>query len=52
MKYLKLFNNQNEYDSFIESDQFALPNVSHVANTKFVVYHPKPKTNKAGDIAY
>ena len=51
-KYLKLFSNQNEYDSFTESQQFVLPNVSHVVNNKYVAFHPMPKTNKAGDIAY
>ena len=29
MKHLKLFNNENEYNSFVESEDFVLPNVSY-----------------------
>ena len=51
-KYLKKFNTKEEYEAFKEGEEFVLPNVSHVTNSKFVSFHPKPKTNKAGDIAY
>ena len=41
MKYLKLFNNKNEYNSFVESEEFVLPNVSYCENDK--VYYNAPK---------
>ena len=38
-KYLKKFNLQNDYDSFIVSDEFVLPNVSYITENEDVHFH-------------
>lgn len=40
-KYIKLFNNHNDYETFKESQNFKLPNVSHCINENDVHYNPK-----------
>lgn len=40
MKYLKLFNQDAEYQQFKESEDFVLPNVSFVEETKVVKFNP------------
>ena len=39
-KHSKLFNSQNDYDSFILSDEFVLPNVSYIVENDTVNFHP------------
>ena len=41
MKYLKQFNQASEYEVFKESEDYVLPNVSYVVETKGVSYAPK-----------
>ena len=43
MKYLKKFNETNEYDSFKSSDAYILPNVSFVVNANTVMFSPAAK---------
>lgn len=47
MKYLKLFEKQTDYQSFIESDDFITPNVSFVTEEKhsFLSSHCTKKYN-------
>lgn len=40
MKYIKYFEQENEYNSFINSDEYILPNVSYVENSNVVNYNP------------
>lgn len=40
-KYLKLFNNHSEYDTFTGSTEFITPNVSHTIQENEVMYNPK-----------
>ena len=41
MKYLKQFNQASEYEVFKEGEEYVLPNVSYVVETKGVSYAPK-----------
>ena len=43
-KHLKLFETQAEYDNFITTSDFILPNVSHCLDNKHVYYNPETKT--------
>ena len=64
MKYIKLFQETSEYDTFRDSVDFILPNVSYAVNAKSVFFTPKiitpptpsepdvPITASVGDIAY
>jgi hypothetical protein len=53
MKYLKKFNNSDSYNSFKESEQFVLPNVSSIVETQSVEFSPYvPPVPKAGDIVF
>ena len=45
MKYLKKFNETNEYDSFKSSDAYILPNVSFVVNANTVMFSPARKAD-------
>ena len=38
-KYLKLFETEGEYDSFAESDEFILPNVSFIERSVTIVFN-------------
>ena len=51
-KHLKLFNLNNEYTSFLESDEFTTPNVSYVIENDIVHYNPLIKSfgHDVGDI--
>ena len=40
MKYLKYFNNASEYNAFVESEEYILPNVSHIVSGDSVEYNP------------
>ena len=48
MKHLKLFENKSQYDTYSQSIEAILPNVSYVAEDKLVYYNPF----KSGDIDY
>ena len=54
MKYLRLFSNNTDYQSFISGGggDFVLPNVSYVEGTNKVFYHPVLPPTYAGDIVY
>ena len=64
MKYIKLFQETSEYETFRDSVDFILPNVSYAVNAKSVFFTPKiitpptpsepdtPITAGVGDIAY
>ena len=52
MKHLKKFNIETEYTTFVESENYVLPNVSYVEETKGVSYEAYHEEMKAGDIAY
>lgn len=41
MKYLKYFKTEAEYNAYRESEDFILPNVSYVVDTRSVSYEPK-----------
>lgn len=41
MKYLKLFNSENEYNSFKETSDFITPNVSFAKEENKIFYNPK-----------
>lgn len=41
-KHFKLFEEMSEYDDFVLSDKFVLPNISYVRKAKGVKYHRKP----------
>ena len=43
MKHLKLFNQASEYQTFKESEEFVLPNVSHITNQRQTLYHELKK---------
>ena len=43
-KHLKLFETQAEYDNFITTNDFILPNVSHCLDNKHVYYNPQTKS--------
>lgn len=43
-KHLKLFETQAEYDNFITTSDFILPNVSRCLDTKHVYYNPQTKS--------
>ena len=43
--YLTLFDNKEEYDKFINSEDFKRPNVSFFKKSKGVRYHKKPSLN-------
>ena len=52
-KYLKLFQQNAEYESFRNSDEYILPNVSWIVNNETVCYDPLPEQPASvGDIAY
>ena len=40
MKYLKYFNNASEYNAFVESEEYILPNVSRIVSGDSVEYNP------------
>ena len=40
MKYLKYFTNASDYQTFKESEEYILPNVSYVENSDVVMYDP------------
>ena len=40
MKYLKLFDSDSQYSDFINSEEYTLPNVSHVVNENIVHFSP------------
>jgi hypothetical protein len=40
MKYLKLFEKQSDYQSFIESDEFVTPNVSFITEENMIFCNP------------
>lgn len=42
MEYLKLFENHSQYEDFIETEDFVLPNVSHCIEQEEVHYNPLP----------
>lgn len=42
LKYLKLFNEHDEYVDFTETDDFLFPNVSHCIEEQDVHYNPMP----------
>ena len=48
MKHLKLFENKSQYDTYSQSIEAILPNVSYVAEDKLVYYNPF----KSADIDY
>ena len=53
MKYLKLFQNENEYLSYKDSSDYITPNVSVIFENRSVRYQKKIKQlAKVGDIAY
>ena len=39
-KYLKLFNQDAEYQAFKETEEYILPNVSYVEDINVVYYNP------------
>ena len=39
MKYLKYFPTEAEYNAFIQSEDFILPNVSYVVDADSTFYH-------------
>lgn len=55
-KYIKLFNTEQEYTAFTETEDFILPNVSYVTGgTEIVHYNPyvfKIPTLSIGDVCY
>ena len=44
MKYLKYFTNESDYQTFKESEDYVLPNVSFVENSDVVMYNPELQT--------
>ena len=53
MKYLKLFQNENEYLSYKDSSDYITPNVSMIFENRNIRYQKKIKQlAKVGDIAY
>lgn len=40
MKYLKYFTNESDYQTFKDSEDYVLPNVSYVENSDIVMYNP------------
>ena len=40
MKYLKYFKQSSDYQSFKDSSEYILPNVSYVVTEDIVNYHP------------
>ena len=44
-KYIKLFNNHNEYTAFTQTEEFVKPNVSYCISENEVHYNSLPKTN-------
>lgn len=53
MKYLKLFQNENEYLSYKDSSDYITPNVSMIFENRNIRYQKKIKPlAKVGDIAY
>ena len=52
MKYLKLFNSTTEYDTFKNSEQYILPNVSYVINNNSVIFTPSPKEDVPSEITF
>ena len=40
MKYLKSFNNASEYNVFVASEEYILPNVSRIIAEDIVEYNP------------
>lgn len=41
MKYLKLFENIQQYESYKNGSDYVLPHVSYVKETKGMAYEPK-----------
>jgi hypothetical protein len=53
MKYLKLFQNENEYLSYKDSSDYITPNVSMIFENRNIRYQKKIKPlAKVGDVAY
>lgn len=53
MIYLKKFEKQTQFDTFKESADYVLPNVSYIVENKFVSFDPYiPPPAFVGDIAY
>ena len=64
MKYVKLFNESSEYENFLNSSEYLIPNISYVRNTNYVHFSiplnsgggdtpSEPSiTASVGDIAY
>jgi hypothetical protein len=46
MKYLKLFEKQTDYQSFVESDSFVTPNVSFAKEENIVFFNPYEEPEK------
>ena len=41
MKYIKIFKNENDYNSFISTVDYETPNVSIILDTKDIKYNPR-----------
>lgn len=52
MKYLKLFNSTTEYDTFKNSEQCILPNVSYIVNDDVLMFTPAPEEDVSSDITF
>jgi hypothetical protein len=55
MKYFKVFENESEYNSFIKTSDYVLPNVSVFRDSGDVILNPyilPPTLAAAGDVAY
>lgn len=48
MKYIRLCNTLQEYNTFIDSENFVSPNLSFIVESEKVMYHPI----KVGDVVY
>lgn len=49
MKYLKYFTNESDYQTFKESEDYILPNVSYVEDSNEVMFNPLVKSVRIFD---
>ena len=52
MKYLKLFNDNNEYQAFVGGGDYVIPNVSYIEETQSINLQEYKTPSLAGDVAY
>lgn len=52
MKYLKLFESNSDYEGFVNSDEYVLPNVSYISSGDVVKFSPVVKSTSQFTLEY